>query len=85
MKILNMKKITHCLKIAVVSAVLLLPAKEGFSQEEAIRSGSAGASELLINPYGRSSGWGAANVAGVSGLEGQYSNVAGLASIEQTE
>jgi hypothetical protein len=85
MKILNMKKITHCLKIAVVSAVLLLPAKEGFSQEEAIRAGSAGASELLINPYGRSSGWGAANVAGVSGLEGQYSNVAGLASIEQTE
>ncbi|MBT6808759.1 MAG: PorV/PorQ family protein [Flavobacteriales bacterium] len=80
-----MKKITHCLKIAVVSAVLLLPAKEGFSQEEAIRAGSAGASELLINPYGRSSGWGAANVAGVSGLEGQYSNVAGLASIEQTE
>ena len=85
MKILNMKKITHCLKIAVISAVILLPIKEGIAQEQAIRSGSAGASELLINPWGRSSGWGAANVACVSGLEGQYSNVAGLASIEKTE
>ena len=37
MKILNMKKITHCLKIAVVSAVLLIPVKEGFSQEEATK------------------------------------------------
>ncbi len=80
-----MKKITHCLKIAVITAVILLPIKEGIAQEQAIRSGSAGASELLINPWGRSSGWGAANVACVSGLEGQYSNVAGLASIEKTE
>ena len=80
-----MKKITHCLKIAVVSAVLLLPVKYGFTQEQAIRAGSAGASELLINPFGRSSGWGSANIAGVTGLEGQYSNVAGLASTEKTE
>jgi len=85
MKILNMKKITHCLKVAVVTAVLLLPVKEGIAQEEAIRSGSAGASELLINPWARSTGWGSANVAGVSGLEGQYVNVAGLASTEKTE
>ena len=48
MKILNMKKITHCLKVAFVTAVLLLPIKEGIAQEQAIRSGSAGASELLI-------------------------------------
>jgi len=80
-----MKKITHCLKVALVTAVLLLPVKEGIAQEQAIRSGSAGASELLINPWGRSSGWGASNVACVAGLEGQYSNVAGLASTEKTE
>ena len=84
MKILNMKKITHCLKIAIISAVLLLPVKYGFAQEQSIRVGSAGASELLINPFGRSSGWGSANIAGVTGLEGQYSNVAGLASTEKT-
>ena len=85
MKILNMKKITHCLKVIVISAVLLLSVIDGTAQEQAIRSGSAGAAELLINPFSRTSGWGAANVAGVIGLEGQYSNVAGLASTEQTE
>ena len=74
-----MKKITHCLKITVVCAVLLLPVKYGSAQEQAIRAGSAGASELLINPFGRSSGWGSANIAGVTGLESQYSNIAGLA------
>ena len=58
---------------------------DGIAQEQAIRSGSAGAAELLINPFSRSSGWGSANVAGVVGLEGQYSNVAGLASTEKTE
>ena len=85
MKILNMKNITHCLKVALVTAVLLIPVKEGIAQEESIRSGSAGASELLINPWARSSGWGASNVAGVTGLEGQYVNIAGLASTEKTE
>ena len=85
MKILNMKKITHWIKVVVVSAIVLIPAKESFSQEEAIRAGSAGASELLINPFARSSGWAGANVAGVEGLEGQYSNVAGLAFTEKTE
>tara|TARA_Y100001954_G_scaffold232614_1_gene284205 strand:+ start:595 stop:1707 length:1113 start_codon:yes stop_codon:yes gene_type:complete len=85
MKILNMKKINHCLKVAVISTVLLLSVMDGIAQEQAIRSGSAGAAELLINPFSRSSGWGSANVAGVIGLEGQYSNVAGLASTEKTE
>ena len=80
-----MKKINHCLKGAVISTVLLLSVMDGIAQEQAIRSGSAGAAELLINPFSRSSGWGSANVAGVIGLEGQYSNVAGLASTEKTE
>ena len=85
MKILNMKKITYSFKITVVCVFLLAPLKYGLAQEQAIRAGSAGASELLINPFGRSSGWGTANIASVSGLEGQYSNVAGLASTEKTE
>ena len=85
MIILNMKKITYSFKITVVCVFLLAPLKYGLAQEQAIRAGSAGASELLINPFGRSSGWGTANIASVSGLEGQYSNVAGLASTEKTE
>jgi len=49
------------------------------------RAGAAGASELLINPFARTSGWAGANVAGVRGLEGMYSNVAGLAFTNKTE
>jgi len=82
---LNMKKITHSFKIALLCAILLITVNQSFSQEQAIRAGSAGASELLINPWARSSGWGGANVAGVTGLESQYSNVAGLASTERSE
>ena len=37
------------------------------------------------SPWGRTSGWAGANVAGVEGLEGIYSNVAGLAFTENTE
>ena len=39
----------------------------------------------MINPWARTSGWGGANVAGVRGLEGIFSNVAGLAFTEKTE
>ena len=49
------------------------------------RAGSAGAAELLINPWARSSGWAGANVACVRGLEGQYLNVAGTAFTQKTE
>ncbi|MBL7925948.1 MAG: PorV/PorQ family protein [Bacteroidia bacterium] len=49
------------------------------------RAGSAGATELLINPWARSSGWGGANSAGVRGLESQFLNVAGLAFTKKTE
>lgn len=49
------------------------------------RAGQAGASELLINPWARSSGFGSANIAGVRGLEGQFLNVAGTAFTRKTE
>jgi hypothetical protein len=49
------------------------------------RSGSAGATELLINPWARSSGWGGANSAGVRGIEAGFLNVAGLAFTKKTE
>jgi hypothetical protein len=43
------------------------------------RSGSAGAGELLINPWARTAGWGEGNTANVSGIESMYGNIAGLA------
>ncbi len=49
------------------------------------RSGQAGASELLINPWARSSGWGDVNYAGCRGLEAQFLNVAGTAFTKKTE
>lgn len=49
------------------------------------RSGQAGASELLINPWGQSSGWGSVNTAGIRGLEAIYGNVAGVAFTEGTQ
>jgi len=49
------------------------------------RSGQAGASELLINPFARSSGWAGANIGSARGLESQYLNVAGLAFTNKTE
>lgn len=49
------------------------------------RSGQAGANELLINPWGRSSGWGLANSASIHGIEATYLNIAGLAFTPKTE
>lgn len=49
------------------------------------RAGSAGAGELLINPWARSSGWAGANMASVRGLEAIYLNVAGTAFTKRTE
>lgn len=49
------------------------------------RAGSAGATQLLINPWARSSGWGLANTASVRGVEAMYGNVAGLSRVNKTE
>lgn len=49
------------------------------------RAGEAGASQLLINPWARSVGFGGANTASVNGLESMTMNVAGLAFTKKTE
>lgn len=49
------------------------------------RAGEAGASELLINPWARSSGMGSSNSASITGLEATSLNVAGMAHIRKTE
>jgi hypothetical protein len=75
----NMKKITRLtLALATLAS---LPALGGNPE----RVGSAGAAELLINPWARSAGYGYANFASVSGVEATFLNIAGLASIERTE
>ena len=57
-----------------------------FSQEEGdSRTGEAGASELLINPWAQSSGMSGSNTASVRGLESIFLNVAGLTGVDATE
>ena len=49
------------------------------------RIGQAGASEILINPWGMSSGLAGSNVASVQGIEAMYQNIAGAAFVRKTE
>ncbi len=49
------------------------------------RVGSAGASQLLINPWARSIALGDASVASVNGIESSYINIAGLTSISKAQ
>jgi len=49
------------------------------------RSGSAGADQLLINPWARAAGLGNSSMASVTGIESTFLNVAGLAFIRKTE
>jgi len=74
-----MKKITYTIALA-----LALTSFDAFSGNED-RAGEAGASELLINPWARSSGWGGANTASARGLEAMNLNIAGLAFTNNTE
>jgi len=49
------------------------------------RSGQAGASHLLINPWARSSAMGDAGFASTNGLEASFTNIAGLAFTNKTQ
>jgi len=49
------------------------------------RSGQAGAPELMINPWARSTGVFGLNVSHISGMEAMKANVAGLAQTNATE
>jgi len=71
--------------IATVFITVLLLSALNSSAGNKDRSGQAGASELLINPWARSSGWGGVNTANAMGLEATYSNVAGVAFTNKTE
>ena len=71
-------------KASIALAALLLASGSNFAGNYD-RAGQAGATELLINPWARSSGYGGANSAAVRGLEAQFLNVGGLAFTKRTE
>lgn len=68
----------------ILSALLVSPGYQVMAGNKD-RSGQAGASELLINPWARSSGWGGVNVANSKGLESMFTNIAGTAFTQKTE
>ena len=77
-----MKNIFRIFAVVVVLASLTSQSAYAGNDE---RRGTAGASELLINPWARNTGWGGVNVANVRGLNAMFSNVAGLAFVENIE
>lgn len=68
----------------LLAAGLVLVSSASFAGNED-RVGQAGAQQLLINPWARSSGFGGANSASVTGLEAMYWNVAGMSFTRKTE
>lgn len=67
--------------VALVSVVSFQSATAGNDN----RRGTAGATELLINPWAHSAGWGAVSIANVRGLDAFYNNIAGLAFTNNIE
>lgn len=69
---------------AVVVMLMALVPQNAFAGNDN-RRGTPGASELLINPWTRSTGWAGVNIANVRGLNSMFNNVAGLAFVENIE
>lgn len=78
-----MKNIYKSTLVILLTGILILPLLSFGGNKD--RSGQAGASELLINPWARSSGWGGVNISNSYGLESMYTNIAGLAFTQKTE
>ncbi len=78
-------KTTYKIVAAFLTATLIAGSAGTAIAGNGDRAGQAGATELLINPWARSTGWGGANAASVHGLEAMYMNVAGTAFTKRTE
>jgi len=83
LNIVSMKSFYKYLITLVIVGMLIIP--ESMYAGNKDRSGQAGATELLINPWARSSGWGNVSTSNVTGLESMFINVAGLAFTNRTE
>lgn len=80
---MNMNLSKYITKTILFGAALTLSNVSFAGNED--RAGSAGASELLINPWARSSAWADAGISSVKGLEAMFVNVAGLSYADKTE
>ncbi len=80
-ELVNMKT----MKKAVLSAALITGIAFGTQAGNPDRIGQAGATQLLINPWAKTSGLGWAGVSSVRGLEATFLNIGGLAHSHGTE
>jgi len=76
--------ITIILLLLIIPSFFFIAPTNAFAGNKD-RVGQAGASELLINPWGRSSGFHGMNTSIVTGLEAMRVNPAGLAFTKKTE
>ncbi len=79
---MNLKMKNIAIVISLL-ALILAPTESWAGNKD--RAGSAGATQLLINPWARSAGLGNSNMASITGLESSFLNVAGLAFTKRTE
>ena len=70
---------------SIFAAALLLTVTSASFAGNPDRAGSAGAGQLLINPWAGSNGLAGTNMATATGLEASFLNVAGLAFVERNE
>ena len=77
-----MKKITYLI-IFLITGIVFIPTNTFAGNSD--RVGQAGATELLINPWARSSGFHGINTSTVRGLEAMRLNVGGLSFTPKTE
>ena len=77
-----MKSIFKIFAVVVILTTLTAQSVMAGNDE---RRGTAGAAELLINPWARSTGWGGVNVANARGLDASFVNIAGLAFVKNIE
>jgi hypothetical protein len=73
-----LKKVTYTFSMAILISLSVFAGNED-------RAGSAGGTQLLINPFARSSGLAGSNMAAAKGVEGMFLNVADLASVTKFE
>lgn len=78
MKLMNISRFFLCFGMG---ALLSTPVWAGNPD----RRGQAGATELLIMPWARSSGWVGVNSSCIRGIEAERMNIAGLAFTQKTE
>lgn len=78
-----MKTQQYIFAICLIIGISIFPTKSKAGNED--RAGSAGATELLINPFAKSSGWAGANTSCVRGIESGFLNIGGMAFVRKTE